>query len=150
MLTLGSTMSARAQSGPMLKLYVDPATGQVFTRPGKGRSLLTSIPASAMDANAIEKRVEQKTQAQLDANKEQISELMDQNAKLYKSNQDLAKQVAEIKPAWRSYIDNFQNKFRVGALIYADCRLYTHTGFQPQELATVNTRRPHNNSSNWF
>jgi len=152
LLALGSAAPARAQSSstPMLKLYVDPVTGQVFTRPGKGRALLTEVPVSALDSSAIEQRVEQKTQAQLDANKQQIQQLVQQNAQLTQSNADLQRQVAEIKPAWRSYIDNFQDKFRVGTLVYADYRLYTHTGFQPQELTQINNPGPQNNIFNSF
>ena len=152
-LALGSAAPARAQSSPstpMLKLYVDPVTGQVFTRPGKGRSLLTEVPVSTLDTSAIERKVEQKTQAQLDANKQQIQQLVQQNAQLQQSNLDLQRQVAEIKPAWRSYIENFQNKFRVGALVYADYRLYTHAGFQPQELENINNPGPGGNIFNSF
>lgn len=104
LIALGTSVPARAQgySTPMLKLYVDPVTGQVFTRPGKGRSLLTEVPATTLDANAIERRVEQKTQSQLDANKQQIQQLVQQNSALTQSNADLERQVAEIKPAWRA------------------------------------------------
>ena len=147
---LGPSAPARAQSAPMLKLYVDPVTGQVFTRPGKGRSLLTEVPVSALDSSAIEQRVEQKTQAQLDANKQQIQQLVQSNQALTQSNADLQRQVAEIKPAWRSYIDNFQDKFRVGALIYGDYRFYSHTGFQPQELTQISNPGPQNNAFNSF
>jgi hypothetical protein len=150
-LALGTSGTAGAQSAtPMLKLYVDPVTGQVFTRPGRGRSLLTEVPATTLDANAIERKVEQKTQAQLDANKQQIQQLVQQNAVLTESNADLSRQVAEIKPAWRSYIDNFQDKFRIGTLIYADWRMYTHTGFQPQELTQIMNPGPQNNIFNSF
>src|SRR5215472_6720805 len=146
-LALGTSGTARAQSSstPMLKLYVDPNTGQVFTRPGRGRSLLTEVPMTAVDTNAIEQRVEQKTQAQLDANKQQMQQLVAENAKLEASNADLMKQVADIKPAWRAYIDNFQNKFRVGTLVYGDFRFYTHAGFQPQELENINNPGPGGN-----
>src|SRR5215469_5086302 len=152
LLGLGTPGTAGAQYGwaPMLKLYVDPATGQVFTRPGRGRSLLTEVPATTFDSSAIERRVEQKTQAQLDANKQQIQQLVQKNSDLTQSNADLAQQVAEIKPAWRSYIDNFQDKFRIGTLIYADYRLYTHTGFQPQELTQIMNPGPQNNIFNSF
>jgi hypothetical protein len=151
-LALGMSGTAGAQSSatPMLKLYVDPGTGQVFTRPGKGRALLTEVPATTLDAGAIERRVEQKTQVQLDANKQQIQQLVQQNAELTQSNADLSRQVAEIKPAWRSYIDNFQDKFRIGTLIYADYRFYTHTGFQPQELTQITNPGPQSNLFNSF
>ena len=141
---------AQSASTPMLKLYVDPVTGQVFTRPGKGRSLLTEVPVSTLASSAIEQRVEQKTQAQLDANKQQIQQLVQSNAALTQSNADLQRQVAEIQPAWRSYIDNFQNKFRLGALVYGDYRFYSHSGFQPQELENINNPGPGGNDFNSF
>ncbi len=155
MMTLAAAGAVRAQSSPagatpMLKLYVDPSTGQVFTRPGRGRSLLTTIPATALDPNAIEQRVEQKTQAQLQQNQQQMFSLEKKNDELASQNHQLAQQVAEIKPAWRDYITNFQNKFAVGTLVYGDYRFYTHTGFGPQELTQINTPGPGNNSFNSF
>ena len=63
---------------------------------------------------------------------------------------DLQKQVAEIKPAWKSYVDNFQNKFRIGAVFYGDYGLYTHTGFGPQFLENLNPPGPGNNFFNAF
>ncbi|HKN00293.1 MAG TPA: hypothetical protein VJX23_07225 [Candidatus Binataceae bacterium] len=147
LLTLGQM--ARAQT-TMLKVYVDPATGQLFTRPGKGRTMLAEVPAQALDTSALEQRIEQKTQVQLDANKQQISQLVQQNAQLEMSNADLERQMAEIKPAWRSYVDDFQSKFRIGALVYGDWRMYTHTTFQPQELESINNPGPQNNLFNSF
>jgi len=38
----------------------------------------------------------------------------------------------------------------VGALVYADYRMYTHTTFQPQELESINTPGPQNNLYNSF
>jgi hypothetical protein len=155
MMTIAAAGAVRAQSSlagatPMLKLYVDPSTGQVFTRPGKGRSLLTTIPATALDPNAIEQRVEQKTQAQLQQNQQQMFDLEKKNDQLASQNHQLAQQVAEIKPAWRDYITNFQNKFAVGTLVYGDYRFYTHTGFGPQELTQLNAPGPGNNSFSSF
>ncbi|MGO9453397.1 MAG: hypothetical protein ACLQDV_20470 [Candidatus Binataceae bacterium] len=146
---LALTPAARAQTA-MLKVYVDPATGQLFMRPGKGRTMLAEVPAQALDTSAIEQRITQKTQAQLDANKQQISQLVQQNAQLEMSNADLEQQMAEIRPAWRSYIDDFQSKFRIGALLYADWRMYSHTTFQPQELESINNPGPQNNLFNSF
>ena len=48
------------------------------------------------------------------------------------------------------YVENFQDKFRVGALVYGDYRFYTHTGFQPQELTQINNPGPWNNNYNSF
>lgn len=138
----------------MLRLYVDPKTRQIFTDPGRGRVLLGQVPLSAIEVGSveenIERKVEQKTQAQLDANRQQIQQLVQSNAQLEQSNVDLQRQVAEIEPAWRSYIDDFARKFRVGALVYADYRMYTHTTFQPQELDSINTPGPQNNLFNSF
>ncbi len=152
LLALVSAIPVHAQSSPapLLKLYVDPTTGQVFTRPAKGRALLAEVPVSALDTSAIEHRVEQKTQAQLDANKQQIQQLVAQNAQLEQNNAALQRQMAEIEPAWRSYVNDFERKFRVGALVYADWRMYTHTTFQPQELESINTPGPQNNIFNSF
>ena len=155
LVALAGTGVARAQSSsagatPMLTLYVDPATGQVFTRPGKGRSLLTTIPATALDPNTIERHVEEKTQAQLQQNQQRLFDLEKKNDELASQNHQLAQQVAEIKPAWRDYITNFQNKFAVGTLVYGDYRFYTHTGFGPQELTQINSPGPGNNSFSSF
>ncbi len=145
--------SAHAQSSsgtPMLKLYVDPKTKQVFTEPGRGRVLLANIPVAALDPNAIEQRVEQKTQVQLQQNQQQMLEISRRNQQLESDNALLARQVAEITPAWRSYLDNFQSKIRIGTLLYANWRMYTHTGFGPQEMENLNTPGPGNNIYNSF
>ena len=65
-------------------------------------------------------------------------------------NAELQKQVDQIKPAWTSYMTNFQNKFRIGALAYMDYSFYTHTGFGPQFLENMNPPGPYNNSFNSF
>ncbi|MGH7780654.1 MAG: hypothetical protein ACREQR_12585 [Candidatus Binataceae bacterium] len=155
LIALAGAGAVRAQtSSPggtaMLRLYVDPATGQVFTRPGKGRSLLTTIPATALDPNAIEQHVEEKTRTQLQQNQQQLLDLEKKNDELAANNHQLAQQVADIKPAWRDYIMNFQNKFSIGTLVYGDYRFYSHTGFQPQELTQINAPGPGNNGFNSF
>jgi len=136
-------------SDPTLKLYVDPATHIVYTVPGRGRRLLTEIPASALSTRSLEERQE-KTERKLDQNRARLAELAALNQQLETSNEDLARQMAEIRPAWRSYIENFQDKFRVGTLIYADYRFYTHTGIQPQELTQVTNPGPGNDLYNSF
>jgi hypothetical protein len=136
-------------SGSMLKLYVDPRTKVVYTEPGKGRRLLTEIPASSFNPGAIEER-QQKTEVQLQQNQQQISDLLEKNQQLAVSNRNLSEQMAEVRPAWRSYIENFQDKFRVGTLVYGDYRFYTQTGFQPQELTQITNPGPGNNDYNSF
>jgi len=134
---------------PMLRLYIDPKTKVVYAEPGRGRRLLTEIPASALSAGALEQRQE-KTEAQIEQNQQQIQDLVGQNHRLEASNFALTQQVHEVVPAWRSYIENFQDKFRVGAVFYADYRFYTHTGFQPQEITQITNPGPGNNDYNAF
>ena len=38
---------------------------------------------------------------------------MQNQTALLQKNAELSKQVAEIKPAWTDYMDNFKNKFRL-------------------------------------
>jgi hypothetical protein len=132
-------------AGPMLRLYVDPSTHIVYTQPGKHRRLLAEIPRAMLNGSD-----QQRTAAQLRRNQEQLSTLAEQNERLESSNRELTRQVAEIRPAWENYIENFQNKFRVGTLVYGDYRLYTHTGFQPQELTQLTNPGPGNNLYNSF
>jgi hypothetical protein len=134
---------------PMLRLYIDPKTKIVYAEPGRGRRLLTEIPASALAASSLEQRQE-KSEAQLEQNQQQIQNLMSQNHKLEASNFALEQQVSEIVPSWRSYIENFQDKFRIGTLFYGDYRYYTHTGWQPQELTQITNPGQGNNNYNSF
>jgi len=133
----------------MLKLYIDPSTKIVYAEPGRGRRLLAEIPASAMAAGAIQAR-EDREETQLRQNQDMISALVAKNQEFETSNRELNREVAEIKPAWRDFIDNFQDKFRIGTLVYGDYRFYTHTGFQPQELTQVTNPGPWNNNYNAF
>src|SRR5271170_2907009 len=70
---------------PMLRLYIDPKTKVVYAEPGRGRRLLTEIPASALSAGALEQRQE-KTEAQIEQNQQQIQDLVGQNHRLEASN----------------------------------------------------------------
>jgi hypothetical protein len=155
LLALGPTLPARAQtmsgsSTPMLKLYVDPVTGQVFTRPGKGRALLTQIPVSALDTSALEKRVEQKTQAQIQQTRDELSDLAKKNQELSQQNAHLAKQVSDMKPAWQEFGNRWFKKITIGTLVYADYRFFSHTGFGPQFLTQETWPGPGNNGFNSF
>jgi cell division protein FtsB len=145
-LLLAPVGAALAQN---VELYKD-AKGQVFTDPGPGRHLLATIPAALLAPEALEKRVEQKTEFQLQQNQQQMDKLVQQNEQLEVSNEQLQRQVADIQPAWRDYINNLQSKFRLGALVYADWRMYTHTGYGPQELTQINAPGPQNNIYNSF
>jgi hypothetical protein len=137
---------------PMLRLYVDPATHIVYTEPGRGRRPLATIPASALTGGGtadLEQRQAQ-TERELQENQAELHELAQKNDQLAAQNADFQTQMAEIRPAWRSYVDNFQDKFRLGTLVYGDYRYYTHTGFQPQELTQLTNLGPGNNGWSSF
>lgn len=139
-----------AQSaGGMLRLYVDPNTHIVYTVPGRNRVLLTEVPTGAASTRALQDQ-QAKTQQQLDQTQQQVNALAEKNQQLEVTNADLTRQMAQVTPAWRDYIENFQDKFRIGALFYADYRFYTHAGFQPQELTQLTNPGPGNNSYNSF
>jgi hypothetical protein len=121
-------------------LWVDEKTGQVFVRPGHGRVAMSF----GADPAEIERRVEERTDDKVRA------AVAETEAQQRADNFALQKQVGEMKPAWQSYMSNFQDKFHLGALFYADYRFYTHTGFQPQELTQLTNPGPHNNNYNSF
>jgi hypothetical protein len=142
---LAGIAPAFAQSKAVL--WEDPATGQVFLRPGKGR---IKVPLSslvqtetAQVANQVEQKIEAKTQAQLSEDQERISELQ-------ASNQQLQQKFAKMEPAWKGYMANFGNHIRIGTLVYGDYALYTHTSFGPQFQENLNPPGPDNNIYNSF
>ncbi len=126
----------------IVTFYVDKKTGQVFINPGRGR--VPMVVGTAIDQTAIEQHVEAKTREQVRAAVAQTQ------AQQQANNADLQKQIAEIKPAWKSYTDNFQNKLRFGALAYLDWGLYTHAGFGPQFLENLNPPGVGNSGYNSF
>jgi hypothetical protein len=134
----------RAQDASMMSkhstLWVDEKTGQVFIRPGRGREPMTF----GADEQEIERRVEEKTQDRVRA------VVAETQAQERADNAATQKQLEQIKPAWTSYVANFQNKFRIGALAYLDYGLYTHTGFGPQFTENLNPPGPYNNIFNSF
>jgi hypothetical protein len=137
--------SAQDPRGGAVKLWVDQRTGQVFVRPGAGR---VPLSLSTADENAIEQQVEQKVEANTNA---QIKAQVQQSAaQLQEQNQVLANQVNQMQPAWKSYMDNFHDKFRLGTVFYGDYRFYTNTGFQPQEMTQLTNPGPGNNKYNSF
>jgi hypothetical protein len=128
------------------RLWVDSKTGQVFVRPGKGRVPFTL--GGAVDQQAIEQNVEQKVEA---TTNEQIKAQVQRSAsQLQEQNQVLAQQVNEMQPAWKSYMEDFHDKFRLGAVLFGDYRFYTNTGFQPQEQENLTNPGPGNNKYNSF
>jgi hypothetical protein len=144
---LGTVQPLRAQDAlTAAHLWVDRKTGQVFIKPGHNRVPLNignSVDTDAI-SQQVQQKVEQNTQSQVRAAVEES------RAQQQADNAALAKQVAEIRPAWTSYMDSFQNKFRIGALAYLDYSAYTHTGFGPQTLENINPPGPGNNGFNSF
>lgn len=139
----GALWAQESPSGPKTTTFwVDQHSGQVFIRPGRGRVPM-SIGA-AVDARQIEQQVEEKIQDKVRA------AVAEQRAQFQMDNAALEHKITQMEPAWRSYINNFQDKFRVGAVFYADYRFYTHTGFQPQEMTQLTNPGPGNNSYNSF
>lgn len=143
------TGPGRVRIGSDASPDIDPKTKIVYAEPGRGRQLLTEIPATALGAKSFEQRQE-KTEADVQQTQQQMKELMDRNRQLEVSNTALTQQVNEIVPSWRSYIENFQNKFQVGTLFYGDYRYYTHAGWQPQELTQITNPGQGNNNYNSF
>jgi hypothetical protein len=123
-------------------LWVDERTGQVFIRPGHGRVPMTL--GSPVDAAKIEQQVEDSTNAKVQAAVTQAQE--EQRLR----DQELAKKVDAMEPAWQNYLANWQDKFRIGTLFYGDYRFYPQTGFQPQELENITNPGVGNNNYNSF
>lgn len=142
---VGTQRAAAQDSSGGVKLWVDQRTGQVFVRPGKGR---VPLSLSTADSAAIEQQVEQKIEAK--TNDQIRAQVQQSAAQLQEQNQVLAQQVTEMQPAWKSYMDDFHDKFRIGTLFYGDYRFYTNTGFQPQELTQLTNLGPGNNDYNSF
>jgi len=143
--TVGAQRAAAQDPSGGVKLWVDQRTGQVFVRPGRGR---VPLSLSTADSAAIEQQVEQKVEAK--TNDQIRTQVQQSAAQLQEQNQVLAQQVTEMQPAWKSYMDDFHDKFRIGTLFYGDYRFYTNTGFQPQELTQLNNPGPGNNKYNSF
>src|SRR5271169_4556077 len=120
-------------------LWVDEKTGQVFIRPGQGRVALSFGASPEQIEQEVEERPQQRTQ---DAVRAAVAQT---EAQQRFDNAELQKQVDQIKPAWTSYVTNFQNKFRIGALAYLDYGLYTHTGFGPYFIENTDAPGPYNN-----
>ncbi len=134
---------ATSPGGKSLTLWVDQKTGQVFVKPGKGRTPLV-LPGAPAATSDLEQRIERKVQAQTQATIQQ------NQAQLKAANDQLAHEVAEIRPAWRDYVDNFKDKIRIGTLVYGDYAFFTHTGYGPQFLTQENWPGPGNNLYNSF
>jgi hypothetical protein len=126
------------------QLYVDPRTGQVFIRSGRGRLPLKIQGASSAD-------IQQQVQQQVDQRvQESESRLEASNAQLQASNAELQQKVSAMQPAWKTFASNFGSRLKIGTLVYGDYTFFSHTGFGPQELTQFNSPGPGNNYWNSF
>src|SRR5260221_6945774 len=130
---------ARAASDKTVTLYADPATGQVFMKPGRSRMRIGDyIPAQS--TQEIERRIETRTQQQLQQDRDAMQAEMEQRRiQQQQWNAEMAKQVSEIQPFAREFGDRWYKKISVGTLVFADYRHYSHTGFGPAFLDTPQT-----------
>ncbi len=113
-------------------LYADQSTGQVFYKPCRRCVKLgTYVPAGSTEE--IERRVEMKTQAQLETERADMkAQLEAKQLQQQQWNAEMAKQVAEIQPFAREFGDRWFKKISIGLLVYANYGHWTHTGFGPQ------------------
>lgn len=146
--TVSSRTTTTTAAAATVQLYEDPITGQLFTRPGAGRTPI-GIPAAALGAavansEAVQNAIDEKAHA---AAAEEVAKYKQQQEV---TNAALASQVQEMQPAWREFGDRWFKKVRLGTLLYADYAFYTHTSFGPQFLTQINPPGPSNNSYNSF
>jgi hypothetical protein len=127
-------------------LYVDRKTKQVFLEPGRNRIPIRLL--GELDTNALADQVEQKVSGQ--THQDVLNAVAQSQAQQAVQQHALEQQVVEMRPAWSSYITNFQDKFRLGALAYLDWGMWTHTGHGPYFLENLNTPGPGNNGYNSF
>ncbi|HZC45571.1 MAG TPA: hypothetical protein VE243_03790, partial [Candidatus Acidoferrum sp.] len=139
-----------SQDGRSITLYTDPASGQVFTkRCRRCVRLGTYVPEGSTEE--IERKVERRTQAQLDNQHAAMeAEEAQRVAQQRQWNAEMAQQVATIQPFAAEFGDRWYKKISLGTLIYADYRYYTHTGFGPQFLTQQTWPGPGNNSFSAF
>ncbi len=140
-----------AQTTPKgIMMYEDVKTGAFYSKPGKGRVAVGWLTLGAGEPAAAPPTQAQVQQEVKQSNDELRAEFMHNQQVMLQKNAELTAQVSDMKPAWTDYMDNFKNKFRLGTLVYADWRFYSHTSYGPQELTQINEPGYGNNSYNTF
>jgi hypothetical protein len=127
-------------------LYVDRKTKQVFLEPGRNRVPIRLL--GELDTNALADQVQQRVSDE--THQEIVNTVAQSQAQQAVQQHALEQQVAAMTPAWKSYLTNFQDKFRLGALAYLDWGMWTHAGYGPYFLENLNTPGVGNNSYNSF
>ena len=144
-------LTAAADEGRAVTLYADQSTGQVFMKPCRRCVRLgTYVPAGSTEE--IERKVEMKTQMQLDTERAQMkADLETRQIQQQQWNAEMAKQVSEIQPFAREFGDRWYKKISIGTLVYGYYGYWTHTGFGPQFMdANQSWPGPGNNSFSQF
>ena len=143
-------INANATEARSVSLYADPSTGQVFYKPCRRCVKLGDyVPAGSTEE--IERKVELKTQQQLDTDRAAMkADLEARQAQQQQWNAEMAKQVSSIQPFAQEFGDRWFKKISIGTLIYGDYGYFSHAGFGPQFLTQQNWPGPGNNSFNSF
>jgi hypothetical protein len=142
---------AGSQEPGSIMLYTDPATGQVFTKRCK-RCIRLGEYVPAGSTEEIERKVERRTQAQLNEQKAALeAEEAQRAAQQQQWNAQMAQEVGQIQPFAQEFGDRWYKKISVGTLFYGYYGYWSHTGFGPQFLdANMQWPGPGNNSFNEF
>ena len=146
-----TSVTAAAAEGSSVTLYADQNTGQVFMKPCRRCVRLgTYVPAGSTEE--IERKVEMKTRAQLEADHAQMqAELQSRQLQQQQWNAEMAKQVSEIQPFAREFGDRWYKKISLGLLMYGYYGYWSHTGFGPQfQDGVMSWPGPGNNSFSQF
>jgi hypothetical protein len=145
--SLTTPVLAQSPAPRGITLYEDVKTGALYRKPGRGRVAVTlGFEEPAAPSPAVQQQVQQLKQS----NEELRAEFNANQQSLVAENAALKQRVDKIEPAWTDYLDNFRNRFRVGALVYTSYKMYTHTGFGPQQYDNNSWPGPGNNLYNTF
>ena len=120
---------------PRLKLWTDPRTGQVFTRPGKGRVPL-ALSLGELEP-ALEKHVEEKAKdvarAEVFRSEEAMRAEFDRRQQETRTaNASMAQEIQAMQPAWHEFGDRWFKKIKLSTVFFGDYGFYSHPGFGPQ------------------
>jgi hypothetical protein len=148
MLASSQTVALAQTPSPRgITLYEDVKTGALYRKPGHGRVAVTlGFDEPAPPPAAVVKQVQELKQS----NEELRAEFTANQQALEKQNAELQTRVGAIEPAWTDYLNNFRDRFRVGTLVYASYKMYTHTGFGPSQFDNNQWPGPGNNLYNTF
>jgi len=137
-----------ADGSQPVALWVDTRTHQVFTEPGRYRIRL-SLPG-VISRDELNREVEEQVREKTQSMQAELSKQQSVNASLAQQNAALTKDVAQMKPDWKSYAEGFAKNIYIGTVFYGDYGYYTHTGFGPSFIDNLNQPGPGNNGYNSF